>query len=276
MPRLRRDHQAGREDDADRARRADPADPAQRVLALQRAAGNRAVTSLLQRFPEEPAASWRPRTSWDRFWGTPGRPAKPPPAAAIAALDAVLHGGTPSLEGLDDFEAIAVTQAMITMLANDKHVTYWREAGCVELDGDDVYLRRPAPTEAVAGWLGFAPTLPQYVPVIPREFATVGDRSPLPPPQPTDAALKTAEALTIAALMLQRKLQGHHYLAAGLADPAQQAIAVKVLALLCGRIHEVAHAANYGMAVEQPDGTTTWVRPAPAFDLARRLGIGPD
>jgi hypothetical protein len=283
MLRLPRDHRPGRDDETDAARVDRPLpDAAQRLLALQQAAGNRAVGAMLQRSPEGttgrelaiPGSPGPVPRGWDEFWGGVDRDAGPSPAAAIDILDAVLHGETPRVEETGQPVGNAMTMTLI--LQHDKRVTYWRHAGCIEIDGDEVFLHRPAPAEAVAGWLGLTPVLPQYVPVVPPDIAQGDGKLLVSPPAEVDRALKTQRALEVAIYILENKSQHQPYIARGLAEREDQELAVKILALLCGRMTELTYALNYGVAVKRSDGTDSWVRPGPADVIASRLGIGPD
>jgi hypothetical protein len=243
--------------------------PAHDVLALQRTAGNRAVSAMLQREADAPAAYQAPR-NWNAVWHGPNGEGPPPPEVAIAVLDALMRGETPSAESLGGGQAVGIAETLLTILANDKHVIYWRTAGCVEIDGDDAYVRRPAPTEAVAGWLGFTPPLPQYVPLVPKAYAAAQGK--LPPPPAADPELKSPDALNLAIHILERKLAGSPFLLAGLTEPDQQILGLKIVARFCAHLEELTYATQFGMQVE---GSAEWVRPAPPEALARRLGIGP-
>jgi len=282
MPRSRRDHRPAHEEEAGATRvERPPSRPQDPVLALQRTAGNRAVSALIQRLPEGTTAEaegprpvWDRVHTWDDLWSYPGARAELPPPVGIGIVEAALTGHTPELDDYDEDPAlIGLTKVMLTVLANDRRVSRWRVVGCGERVGDRIVVHRPAPAEAVAGWLGITAPLPQYLPDIEPDLAEVqpaGDPAPV-----TDPALKTGLALQIATYLIENKLGHQVYLARGITDEEQQRLATKVLAALIGRLPAVTDMVHAGMHVTQPDGSRRFMRPAPPEAIAARLGIGP-
>ncbi len=135
-------------------------------------------------------------------------------------------------------------------------------------------MHTPAPTQAVAGWLGLSPPLTQFLPLVPPGAAGRAHR--VPPPAPTDPALKTPLALEVAIFLLENKIAGRPYLMSGLVDAEHHYLAVKLLAHFCGQLTELTYMISFGIQVTSSDGSSEWVCPPPAEAVAKRLGIGPD
>lgn len=292
-----------RDDGSEQTVAGEPA-PAEAMLALQRTAGNRAVSGLL-----EPAASMRvgrepgggtpgktPRregtTTWRGMWshqGTLNSSRVPelgdpeqfrtrfPPFLVTGILAAVLRGEAPRLEEYADLDQVDVARMLITILTNDRSVLYWRDIGCTELTREGPVVLRPAPLEAVLGFMELRRAYDrQFLPVVPQEYAASGGgRVAVESAISDDPALGTETALRVAVSVIENKIQGQVFLARGFTDPEHQELAVKILALMVGNLETVVRMVRHGTEVKRPDGSTEWVRPAPAAAIAARLGIGP-